>query len=244
MRKALIMCLSMMFLLVGQAIAQDRLLVGEVVDRTGEPLPGVTVVVKGTSTGVVTDIDGMFKVNIPTTGATLTFSYIGYATQDVIVTNEARVKVELAEGALELDEVVVTSFGEREKKAIGYSVQQVDGEALAQTREPNIINALQGQVAGVQIQGTQSSLGGSSRITIRGSNSFLGDNQPLFIVDGVPISNSNFASAGQQRGFGGGGAYDYGNAISDINPADIRVNERAERCSCNGYLRCTWCKRC
>ena len=107
-----------------------------------------------------------------------------------------------------LDEVIITGLGiSKNEKAIGYALQKVDGEELADAKEPNIVNALQGKVAGVQIQGTASTLGGSSRITVRGANSFLGNNEPLFVVDGVPISNANYAGSSQQRGFGGG-SYD------------------------------------
>ena len=122
----------------------------------------------------------------------------------------------------QLSEVVVSALGSvKENRALGYSIQTVQGENIDNAKETNIINSLQGQIAGVQIQGSPSTLGGSSRITIRGSNSFLGNNQPLFVIDGVPVDNSNFASNSQQSGFGGG-AYDYGNMAGDIDPSTVK----------------------
>ncbi len=122
-----------------------------------------------------------------------------------------------------LEEAVVTALNiSRDEKSLGYAVQQLDGSELAQSRETNIVNSLQGKVAGIQIQGSPSTLGGSSRITIRGSNSFLGNNQPLFVVDGVPIANNTITSNSQMRGFGGAQAYDYGNTAQDIDPESIK----------------------
>ena len=122
----------------------------------------------------------------------------------------------------QLSEVVVTALGSiKENRSLGYSIQTLEGEAIENAKETNIINALQGQIAGVQIQGSPSTLGGSSRITIRGSNSFLGNNQPLFVVDGVPVNNDNFSNSAQQRGFGSGD-YDYGNMAGDIDPQSIK----------------------
>ncbi len=217
--KRILLLTTMFFFAISCLIAQ-RTVSGKVTDDAGEPLPGVNVVIKGTTTGVTTDLEGNYRLSVED-GATLVFSYVGFDSKEITVGARTSIDISMA-GATELQEVVVTGFGEREKKALGYSVQQVEGDKIAQTKETHLVNALQGQVAGVQIQGSQSSLGGSSRITIRGANSFLGDNQPLFVVDGVPIGNSDFSSSSQQRGFGGGSTpYDYGNAISDINPADI-----------------------
>ncbi|CAL2085624.1 SusC/RagA family TonB-linked outer membrane protein [Tenacibaculum sp. 190524A02b] len=198
--------------------AQEKTISGTVSDESG-PLPGVTVLKKGTSQGTETDFDGKYSIKAKT-GDVLVFSFVGMKTTEKTVSASNTINVTM-EGDNVLDEVIVTGLGmSKKEKAIGYAVQKVDGEKLAESREPNIINALQGSVAGVQIQGSASSLGGSARITIRGSNSFLGNNQPLFVVDGVPIDNSNFANSSQQRGFGGG-AYDYGNQASDIDPSNI-----------------------
>jgi TonB-linked SusC/RagA family outer membrane protein len=119
-----------------------------------------------------------------------------------------------------LEEITIGLGVSRKEKAIGYAVQKVSGENINNAKEPNLVNSLQGRVAGIQIQGSPSTMGGASRITIRGSNSFLGNNQPLFIVDGVPISNAEYSTSSQQRGFGSG-SYDYGNAASDIDPSNV-----------------------
>ncbi len=202
--------------------AQERSISGTVIDDEGERVPGANVLIKGTNTGTVTDIDGQFRITVPSNDAVLVFSFIGMKSQEVAVGSRSVIDVTMARDVEQLSELVVTALGiSREKRSLGYSVQEVAGDDVAKSREPNIVNALQGKVAGVQIQGTSGALGGSSRITIRGVNSFTGDNQPLFVVDGMPINNDNYASGSQQRGFGGGQAYDYGNAASDINPADI-----------------------
>src|SRR5690606_11349739 len=129
------------------------------------------------------------------------------------------VDVKMAEGVL-LEAAVVTALGiERDEKALGYAVQEVDGGQLDKARETNIVNSLQGKVAGVQVNNS-SNLGGSSRILLRGANSILGENQPLFVVDGIPLDNGNYSTADQRRAAGG---YDYGNMAQDINPDDIET---------------------
>lgn len=227
MKRLVLLSISMVLLFFSQqAMAQDRTITGTVKNAEGEALPGVSVLIKGTSQGTTTDFDGNFSLSIPEEGATLVFQYIGFLNKELTVTTEAKVDIAMEEETTQLDEVIVSALGiSKEKRAIGYSSQNVEGEQLAETQEPNLVNALQGNVAGVQIQGTSNgALGGSSRITIRGSNSFLGENQPLFVVDGMPINNDNYADADQQAGFGGGD-YDYGNAAADINPNDIASME-------------------
>jgi len=220
MKKILLTCFMLVFVLY--AWAQDRTVSGTVTDaQSGEALPGVNVLIKGTSNGVNTDLNGQFKITVPSSDAVLVFTFIGMETKEVSVGSKSVINVDMAQDVQQLSEVVVTALGvTREKRAIGYSTQEVGGEELAESRETNIVNALQGAVAGVQIAGSQGAMGGSSRITIRGANSFLGENQPLFVVDGMPINNDNYSSDAQQEGFGGG-AYDYGNAAADINPEDI-----------------------
>lgn len=221
--KKLLLMLSF-FLIASYSWAQDRTVSGKVVDEDG-PLPGVNVIVKGSTLGTTTDLDGNYKLSVPSDAETLVFTYIGFEKMEVAIGSKSVIDVTLQPDVQQLGEVVVTALGvSREKRSIGYSTQSVDGEKLAESRETNIVNSLQGAVAGVQIQGTQGAMGGSSRITIRGANSFLGENQPLFVVDGMPINNDNYSSASQQSGFGGG-SYDYGNAASDINPNDIESME-------------------
>ncbi|SHM78167.1 SusC/RagA family TonB-linked outer membrane protein [Polaribacter sp. KT 15] len=201
------------------SFAQEKTVSGTVSDETG-PLPGVSILIKGTSKGTDTDFNGKYKLKA-NVGDVLIYSYIGYETVSKTIGNSNTINVTLEVGANVLDEIIVTGLGiSKKEKAIGYAVQKVEGGAIDKAKEPNLVNSLQGRVAGVQIQGSPSSLGGSSRITIRGSNSFLGDNQPLFIVDGVPISNASYSTNAQQIGFGGG-SYDYGNAASEIDPSNI-----------------------
>ncbi|WP_209332507.1 SusC/RagA family TonB-linked outer membrane protein [Lunatimonas salinarum] len=213
-------------LIMQLSFAQTAEVRGTIISSEGnEPIPGASVLVKGTTIGSVSDMDGNYMVNVPAGSNVLVFSFIGLASQEIEIGGRSVINVTMEPEFGSLNEVVVTALGvSREKASLGYSVQSVDGERLAESRETNIVNALQGQVAGIQIQGSQGAIGGSSRITIRGANSFLGENQPLFVVDGMPINNDNYATTDQQEGFGGG-AYDYGNAASDINPADIASME-------------------
>lgn len=219
------MTLGLIVFTVGFMLAQ-RTISGTVTDESGEPLIGANVVAKGTTVGTVTGLDGGFELNVPEGVNTLVFSYTGYGTQEFELGASNMMDVTLTEG-LTLESAVVTALGiKRDEKALGYATQQVDGAEIIETREVNLVNSLQGKIAGVQIQGSPSTLGGSSRITIRGASSFLGNNQPLFVVDGVPIDNSNFATNRQSRGFneefgGPGVAYDYGNTAQDIDPESI-----------------------
>ena len=201
-------------------LAQDRTISGTVTGAdSGEALPGVNVIVKGTNQGTVTDIEGNYNLSVAEGAETLSFSFIGYQTKDVPINGQSQIDVQLGSDTKQLSEVVVTALGiERDERSLGYAVQEIDGEALNKVNEANIVNSLQGRVSGVQITGNSGGLGGSSRILIRGANSVAGQNQPLFVVDGVPLDNSNFNSANQQRG---GSGYDYGNAAQDIDPNSI-----------------------
>jgi TonB-linked SusC/RagA family outer membrane protein len=205
-------------LLVQVSFAQEKTISGTVSDDSGA-LPGVSVVVEGTSNGVETDFDGKYSIKAAQ-GDVLTFSYLGYTTSRETVGAANTINVTLQEGSEMLEEITIGLGVSKKEKAIGYAVQKVSGENIDKAKEPNLVNSLQGRVAGVQIQGSPSTMGGASRITIRGSNSFLGNNQPLFIVDGVPISNAEYSTSSQQRGFGGG-SYDYGNAASEIDPSNV-----------------------
>ncbi|MBK6263458.1 SusC/RagA family TonB-linked outer membrane protein [Marivirga sp. S37H4] len=206
--------------LVLDAWAQDRTVRGTVTDaETGEGLPGVNVVLEGTNTGVNTDLEGNYQISVPSDGGVLVFSFIGMANQEISIGQRSVVDVEMAADIKQLSEVVVTALGiEREQRSLGYSVQEISGDDMVNAGETNMINSMQGKVAGVQISGN-GAMGGSSNILIRGANSIAGNNQPLFVVDGVPIDNSNFNDPNQQRGASG---YDYGNAAQDINPDDIQ----------------------
>jgi TonB-dependent SusC/RagA subfamily outer membrane receptor len=212
--------LSVMFgMLMLLAFAQDRQVEGTITDANdNSPVIGANVFVKGTKIGTTTDINGHFVLGIPADAKTLTISYVGKKTEDVAVQDNGQLLFALKDDSKELSQVVVTALGvKKEQKALGYAAQQVSGDNVSTAKEANVVNQLQGKVAGVQITGS-SNLGGSSRILIRGAKSIEGQNQPLFVVDGVPLDNSNFTTTEQARGALG---YDYGNAIQDINTDDI-----------------------
>jgi len=203
-------------LVVQITFAQERTVSGTVSDNAGLPLPGVSVLIKGTRSGIQTDFDGKFSIKATPTQI-LIFSYIGMKTQEVAATLTT-VNVKLKDEANELDAVVVTALGiKREKKSLGYSSQQVTAEQVSTVPTGNFVNNLSGKVAGLTItNGTN--FGGSTNVVLRGFKSLLGDNQALFVVDGVPILNSNINSGDQKSGRGG---LDFGNAASDINPNNI-----------------------
>ena len=205
---------------IGLATAQTREITGSVISaEDDQPVIGASVIVKGTTTGTVTDYDGKFSLSVPSAAKTLVISYIGMAAQEVAIAPNVRVL--LKADTQNLDEVVVTALGiSREKKALGYAVSEVKGDEMLKARGgvSNPINALQGKVAGLQIQGGAGSMGGSSKVIIRGVKSISGNNQPLFVIDGVPVEGSDFNSTDAARGAGG---YDYGNLIQDLNPDDI-----------------------
>jgi TonB-linked SusC/RagA family outer membrane protein len=196
---------------------QDLTVSGTVTDGNGMPLPGVNVLVKGTTKGVQTDFDGNYSLEV-SQGEVLVFSYLGMQTVEYPVTNVDTIDVILKPDAAQLEEVVVTALGiSREKRSLGYATEEVSGAEVNTAKEGNFINSLSGKVSGLDIK-KSSTLGGSSNVIIRGYTSLTGNNQPLFVVDGVPISNENSNTSDQTRGRGG---YDYGNAAMDINPDDV-----------------------
>ncbi|MCL6260467.1 SusC/RagA family TonB-linked outer membrane protein [Aquiflexum sp. TKW24L] len=208
--------LILFFGLTLSALAQEKRVEGKISDPAGQPLPGTSVLVKGTNRGTVADLDGLYNIMaIPTD--TLTFSFIGFEKMDRLVGNSSIINITLMEG-IEIGEVVVTALGmERDAKALGYAVQTVGGDRFTEARETNVLNSLSGRVAGVQITNGSSTLGGSTRVTIRGESSLnINANQPLFVVDGIPISNNIVGSSGR-----GGLEVDYGNSAGEINPDDI-----------------------
>ncbi|HEU5146474.1 MAG TPA: carboxypeptidase-like regulatory domain-containing protein, partial [Chryseosolibacter sp.] len=210
--------LAVMLSCMLNAYAQDAV-TGKVTSGTdGTPLPGVNIIVKGTNTGTITDVDGNYRLEVPSSDDILVFSFVGYVTQEVPVAGKTSIDVVLAADATELSEVVVTALGiEREKRDLGYAVQEIEGDQITKARETNIGNALAGKVAGVTVVGNPSGIGGSSRITIRGERSLnINKNQPLFIVDGVPITNEIFGSSGRSNQ-----DVDYGNGAGFVNPDDV-----------------------
>lgn len=188
---------------------------GTVTDVAGEPLIGVTVQIKGTGTGTATDFDGTYSLEKVDEDAILVFSYVGMVTREEPVRGRSQIDVVMQEDATQLEEVVVTALNiERDRSSLGYSVTQIGEAELNRVKQNNFVNSLTGKVAGLQISKAATGLDGSSRVVLRGISSLLGNNRPLFVVDGVPVDNS----------FGGGGQWggrDMGDALSDINPEDI-----------------------
>jgi TonB-linked SusC/RagA family outer membrane protein len=185
----------------------------------GGTLTGVNVVVKGTTVLATTDINGRYTIDVPAGATTLTFSYIGFRTLEVPISGRSVVDVRLAVDTRQLDELVVTAFGvEQERKSLGYAVQEVRAASIVEAQQPNLVNALQGKVAGVQITSSGGAPGAASVIMIRGGTSLSGNNQPLFIVDGIPIDNSAPVSRGV--GLGAQSTVNSNRGI-DLNPEDI-----------------------
>jgi len=185
----------------------------------GQPMPGVSVVEKGTTNGTITDIDGVYNISIPQ-GSTLVFSFVGMASQEVIVSAQTTIDIVLVSSTEGIDEVVVTALGiKREKKSLGYAVQEIGSDAIVDARETNLANTLSGKVSGVQIVRGAGGPAGSSKIILRGNNSLTGDNQPLIVVDGMPINN--FTDGAEVDQWGSGDGRDFGSGIGDLNSDDI-----------------------
>ncbi|MDR1258705.1 MAG: SusC/RagA family TonB-linked outer membrane protein [Tannerellaceae bacterium] len=205
-------------------IAQQAVTVtGTVVDETGLTMPGVNVLVKGTTTGVITGMDGEYSINVPGGNAVLVFSFLGYIPIERTVGQQRVINITMIEDARQIDEVVVTALGiVKKEKSLTYSTQVVGGEELTRAKDPNMLNSLAGKTAGVQINRSAAGLGGSVKIVIRGNRSVSGSNQPLFVVDGVPVnSGSNSSVATTIGGNNDSGNRDAGDGISDLNPDDI-----------------------
>lgn len=189
---------------------------------SGEPLPGVNVLVKGTPNGTITDVDGNFSITVADQNAILVFSFVGYLTQEVPVQNRSTITVVLPTDATKLSEVVVTALGiKREEKSLGYSAQNVGESAIKDARTNNWVSSLAGKVAGLNLVSTGSGPIGSSRITLRGENSLnLQNNEALIIVDGIPVNN-RITGTGQKAHLGADSPVDFGTTVTDINPDDI-----------------------
>ncbi|MFD2513737.1 SusC/RagA family TonB-linked outer membrane protein [Pontibacter locisalis] len=219
MKRGLLLTLILAILLSIEGFSQGTTTVtGKVIDQeTGQPLPGVAVLVKGTNIGTTTGAQGEFSLNVPAPAATksLVFRYIGYTNIERTIGNQSIIDVGLVLDTKQLSEVVVTAFGvEREQKALSYSVQQIEGDKLNRANQPNVTNAIQGKVAGVIVRQSSGLPGSSATITIRGNRSFTGNNQPLYVIDGMPIeSNASFAT--------GVSGTDASSRALDINPNDI-----------------------
>ena len=190
---------------------------GKITDDQGDGLPGVNILVTGTTQGTVTDGDGNYSIDVPV-GSSLNYSFIGYLDQRLEVGDRTVINLALDPDVQQLGEIVVTAFGiEKEKKALPYSVTELEGEGFTEAREINVADALAGKVAGVNVSNIGSGVGGSSRVIIRGNTSIAGDNQPLYVIDGVPMDNTQLGQAGMW------GGSDFGDGTSSINPDDIET---------------------
>ena len=215
MKRSLLLTLPLIFFLAAEGYSQERSITGTVTAQdNGSPVPGVNVILKGTTIGTVTDIDGKYRIQVPANGGTLVFSFIGLATEEVKIGAQSVIDMVMTADIKQLSEVVVTAMGlQQDKATLGYSVQNVNKDEVSNSLEPNIVEALSSKAAGVVVYSSSGSPGASSSIRIRGNTSISLTNSPLFVIDGVPIDNS-----GGDPGVDG---VDVTNRAADINPNDI-----------------------
>lgn len=212
------LCLILVLLFSGNLLAQKTITGKVVAASDGEPLPGVNIVMKGSTTGTISDFDGNYSLSVPNEQTTLVFSFIGCLSQEILVGKQTTINVSLKDETEMLGDVVVTALGiKREKKALGYSVSEVSDEAFESAKASNPMSSLSGRLSGVQINSTAQGPGGSTSVIIRGTAIADGSNEPLYVVDGIPISNTNFSN-GDDKGHGG---IDSGNGMSGIAADDI-----------------------
>ncbi|MFO7845337.1 MAG: SusC/RagA family TonB-linked outer membrane protein [Balneolaceae bacterium] len=213
----LFLMFSFSALLTASVSAQGFEISGVVLDgETEEPVPGANVVELGTQTGTVTNDQGEFELTVSASDVQIRVSFIGYDPQTIDVDGQEELRILLGQSVGELDDLVVTAFGvERDQRSLGYSVSRIDGDAIAETRSTNIADNLSGQVAGLQVTSPSTGPAGSSRMVIRGVTSLTGNNEPLIVVDGVPIDDRNIGQAGEWGGFDGG------EGLSSLNQDDI-----------------------
>ncbi|MCM8570398.1 SusC/RagA family TonB-linked outer membrane protein [Gramella jeungdoensis] len=216
--KRFILLLFAVTIFFQNGFSQEKMVTGTVAEaETGVPLPGVTVLEKGTNKGVATDFDGNYAIEVAD-GAVLVFSMVGYKQKEVAVSGETSLDVSLEIDTEALDEVVVTALGiKRERKSLGYALQEVGGDELVESRETNLANAFTGKVAGLQVVRGAGGPASSSKIVLRGNNSLTGDNQPLIVVDGIPMDN--FTGAANNDFWNP--SPDMGNGLGDLSPENI-----------------------
>ncbi len=215
MKKVFTNLILLLGLLDVGAFAQQTIS-GRVTSETGEALPGVSILLKDTSVGTVTDIDGNYTLSITDGAQALVFSFVGYQTTEVPISARTVIDVQMTPDVRQLSEVVVTAFGlSQQKKAVTNAIQEIDGDELVKSKEANLVDAINSKVAGVQVIRQGGSAGAGSSITIRGNSSVSRSNQPLFVVDGIPVNNSFRSSTGAGTGV------DNANRAIDINPNDI-----------------------
>lgn len=217
MKESLLLTLLCICITFGGVFAQDRTVTGKVTSaEDGSPLPGVNVVIKGSAIGTVTDLNGEYSLSVAPE-STLVFSFIGLTTVEVVVGSRSIIDVKMEQDVQQLGEVVVTAANiKRETRSLGYTVSSIDGEKIAMKAEPDALRSLQGKIPGVNILSTSGAPGSATRITIRGAKSFFGNNQPLFIVDGIPFDNTYYTSSNEVTD----GA-PYGSRAGDLDPNNI-----------------------
>lgn len=224
MRKITILIALFVFFGFQLVQAQLRVVTGKVTHKDdGSSLPGVTVLLKGTTIGTVTNVDGFYELHVPASGKTIVFQYVGMKPKEVTIGTSNTVNVVMEPDVFNIEGVVVTAIGiQRETKALGYSVQEIGNEALTKTNNANIVNSIGGKVAGVKVTSSTGAAGGASHITIRGEASIGGNNQPLFVVDGIPINNDELYTGNSDDGSNNllKGVANSNRAI-DLNPDDI-----------------------
>lgn len=216
-----VLCMLLNFAMV-MAMAQQKKVSGTVKDDKGNPVAGATYHIKGTNISGATDINGNFSVEVPNENAVLEFTSVNFKAKEITVGNSSVLNVVMEQANSNLSEVVVTALGiQKQKKSLGYSIQEVKGATLVEARETNLVNDLSGKVAGLQVVRSGNGPGGSSQIVLRGNNSLSGISQPLIVVDGVPMDNATGrVGIGAYDGFFNS-TLDMGNGLSDINPDDI-----------------------
>ncbi len=202
----------------GEMAVRAITITGKVTDGTGTPLPGVSILIKGTTNGTTADISGNYTVNVPDESSVLVFSFIGFATQEIIVGAQTSINVTMVEDVSQLGEIVVTALGiEKDTRKLGYSVSTVNGDQLNKARETNVAMSLQGTVAGLNVKGTSGGPGSTAKILLRGMPSMNSGGSPLFVINGVPMDNTQRGASGEW-----GGA-DNGDGIGNLNPDDIET---------------------
>lgn len=214
----------MLFLLPGIVKAQSRTVTGTVTysdDASG--IPGVNVLVKGTSTGVVTDFNGSYSIQVPSNNSTLVFSFIGFSTQEILVGTNTQIDVKLSEDVQQLSEIVVTGYGEQERKTLTSSISSIDKSAIENLPSPSPDVLMQGRASGVLVTSNSGTPGGGISVRVRGSTSVNAGNDPLYVIDGIPMQSTVIANDGDLANEGVGGQLS--NPMADINPADIESIE-------------------
>ena len=216
MKRTFAICFLLFLAVVGMAQGQDRTLTGVINDETGQPLPGASIVLKGTTRGTNSNESGKFSLNVGGAG-TLVVSMVGYAVKEIPFTaSQTTLTVAMDIDAQNLGEVVVTALGiTKDQKVLSYATQQINTRSFSQARELNVANSLNGRVAGLDIARSASGVGGSTRVVLRGDRSITGNNQALIVIDGVPVDNSNFSPGNAN------GGRDGGDGLSSVNPDDI-----------------------